>query len=162
MIRKVFYVDDIDILNEGKMSGRKEAIIDFESEEEFKKFWAAVQHHDEQALDFLEDAQDIEVNFGIFYENNFQPIKDDWKVEDVPNNLTATFILNDVLIDVCKAFGHKETTIEFNSLEEKNEFIKRVENQDEKAIDQLEDSANLLLDDWSVNDYESWAKWELF
>lgn len=76
--------------------------------------------------------------------------------------IKATFRRDyDVVIEYAE--GHKEITKEFETQEELDSFLERIENEDETAIEELEDSTGLQVDNVQVDSYQPYGddKWKL-
>lgn len=67
----------------------------------------------------------------------------------------------DVVIEYAE--GHKEITKEFETQEELDSFLERLNNEDEMAIEELEDATGLQVDNVQVDYYEPYGddKWKL-
>lgn len=75
--------------------------------------------------------------------------------------VTRTFSQS-MIFDLCKVYGYRETTIEFESEEQANEFVKKVEQGNIEAINKLNESNyETFVDDWSVNDSKSVDDWKV-
>lgn len=60
---------------------------------------------------------------------------------------------------LCKVGGHKEAVLDFDTEEDAQSFIEKVKNNDEDAIDELEDNADILIDNYSIAEsyyYDGW------
>lgn len=76
--------------------------------------------------------------------------------------IKATFRRDyDVVIEYAE--GHKEITKEFETQEELDSFLERIENEDETAIEELENSTGLQVDNVQVDSYQPYGddKWKL-
>lgn len=75
--------------------------------------------------------------------------------------VTRTFSQS-MIFDLCKVYGYREVTIEFENEEEANKFVEKIEKGDAEAINQLNESNyETFVDDWSVNDSEPVDDWKV-
>lgn len=70
------------------------------------------------------------------------------------------FSMNCVL-DIYKAFGHKEVIKEFSSEKEAEDFIKKVKDKDTETLNELEDDCEIILDDYKCNEVFDYGEWEI-
>lgn len=75
--------------------------------------------------------------------------------------ITRTFSQS-MIFDLCKVYGYREVTIEFENEEEANKFVEKIEKGDAEAINKLNESNyETFVDDWSVNDSEPVDDWKV-
>ena len=61
---------------------------------------------------------------------------------------------------ISKAMGYKEITLEFETEEEAEEFMKKIKDRDEETIEELEMDSSIKIDDFDIEDYQMLGEWE--